>query len=265
MQDWSLRGYSRMVKIINVRDDSTKTHLYMIGDFHIGALGFEEDKLKKLVRRIKNDRFAKVIVMGDFCDAITSDDRRHNPNSIDLKYRTVQKQYLGIRDMLSPIKDKIIGVHFGNHDEVIWDKAEMNIPELLSIDFNTKYVEDFLLLKLRKGKHLFKIITTHGFGGSRTLGGNFNKLKQIIESFDFTPDIIGVGHFHRIDTILNCTVDENMKLQRKYFAFTGGFLNGYSLEGPTYISSKVMNPLPTGCVMFELYKDGTIVDNKILM
>jgi hypothetical protein len=254
-----------MVELIKVKTDSSKMNLYCIGDFHIGSVGFKETELRTIVSKIKRDPLAKVIVMGDLCDSITPLDRRYDSSSKDENYATVQEQYLGIKNILEPIKDKILVILQGNHDEVIWDKAELNIPELMAIDFKTKYADDFALVTAKIGNATHRIVATHGSGGARSFGGHFDRIKKVTDIFEFTPDIVAMGHFHRVDSVVHCVLDENLKPKNKFLGFTGGFLQGYVNGGKTYVSKVLMQPLPIGCIMFELNSDGTVKDNKILM
>jgi len=246
-------------------DFKNDINLWAIGDFHIGNLGFEEKKLRKVVDMIKKDGKAKVVIMGDLAEFINPRDARFDIECLDKNYDTVEKQYVAIRDILKPIKDKIIGVLMGNHDYRIKKDMGVDFPRFLSTDFNTNYLGNVGILRLNVGKMKYVVLALHGGGLATTIGGQINAIKKYSETLERKPDICLVGHYHRIDVIIDPKLTDTFETIAKYLAITGSFFNTYKDWSDNYANRRFYPPLPVGCVMFELKKDGTIQDHKIIL
>jgi len=240
-------------------------NLYSIGDFHTGNSGFEETKLRKLIKDIEKDKKAMVILMGDYGEFINPKDNRFDMDSLSPEYNTVEKQYVAIRNMLMPIKHKIIGLLMGNHDYKIKKDMGMDIPRLLSTDLGVEYLGNVGIIKFTVGKSKFTTLALHGGGLATTMGGQINAIKRYSENLDTKPDVCLVGHYHRIDVIIDPRLSNTFETITKYLAITGSFFSTYKNWDDNYANRRFYSPLPIGCVMFELRKDGSIKDNKILL
>jgi len=90
-----------------------------LGDIHRGSRGMDEELFyKTLDLIIEHD--LPVILMGDYGEFISKDDRRHDYAGLNLKYVTPEKQYRKIASDLEPIKDNIIALLAGNHEYTYW-------------------------------------------------------------------------------------------------------------------------------------------------
>ena len=240
-------------------------NLWAIGDFHCGNAGFEEDKLRAIIERIKKDKKAVVVLMGDYGEFINPKDERFDMDSLSPKYNTVEKQYVAVKNILEPIKDKIAGMLMGNHDYRIKKDFGMDIPRLLSTDFNVPYFGNVGILRLGVGKAKYIVLALHGGGKATTIGGQINSIKKYSEALERKPDVCLVGHYHRIDVIIDPKLTDTFETIAKYLAITGSFFNTYRGWFDNYANRRFYPPLPIGCVMFELKKDGKIQDHKIIL
>lgn len=253
-----------MKRSVTYKTKKKKVNLYALSDFHLGANGFAEDKLKNRIEEISKDKEALVIINGDVADFIRAGDPRFEMGEYNLDYPDIQHQYMAVKKILKPIKDKIILLTMGNHDHSVKKYYGWNVIQMLADDFNCDYTEDLCLLKIEMKDSTHRVLVTHGATGSSTLGGSIRWLKKRINALERAPDIGLMGHVHRLDVVLNARWNDDFDTSIKYIGFTGSYYDTYSDSGSNYGTRKAYPPLPIGCLMFELHKDGRIVDHKII-
>lgn len=64
------------MEIVNILTNR-KQNIYVIGDVHIGSKNFNKKAFEKMINKIKNDRNAKWIGIGDYIDSIVPGDPRY--------------------------------------------------------------------------------------------------------------------------------------------------------------------------------------------
>jgi len=244
-----------------------------IGDIHIGNIGFDEQKLRRLVKWISEKENVFWIGMGDYCECITLSDKRFDIKSIDPQFRDkldnlVPSQVALLAEILAPIKDKCIGLHEGNHDRKVRLKWQYDVVyelwRALGCKESIKILQDSAITRLRfirlvntnskTPSYTFDIFSTHGNVGGRKGGAKINRLEDCIGFFD--ADIYLIAHSHIKATESKCVVyaDQNMNLQhkKKVLAVTGCFLNGYVQDGSSYVEQMMLPPTATGVVKIML-------------
>lgn len=60
----------RVIRREEVYEPGDSYRLWGLGDFHAGAIDFDEAQLRKHVKEIAADPFARVVLMGDYGDLI---------------------------------------------------------------------------------------------------------------------------------------------------------------------------------------------------
>lgn len=95
-----------------------------LGDVQYGNINTDIDKFKDMVQWIKNKDNCYTVLMGDMCEGIITGDKRLDILSVAPELRTgidniAMAEYQGMRDMLMPIKDKILCSLRGNHGETM--------------------------------------------------------------------------------------------------------------------------------------------------
>ena len=191
-----------MVETINLECKKT-SNLWVLNDVHFGAKACRIDKFKERIEKIKKDKNAIVILNGDLLEAIHFNDPRFDIDSVDPKYNTVNKQYVGMRKILEPIKNKIVAVGDGNHEYKIKKYSGMDISRLYAEEFNAIYYGDALIIKLTIAKKEYNCLIIHGGSGSTTMTGNIGAIKKYADNMETTPDVVIMGHVHRLDLIHN--------------------------------------------------------------
>jgi UDP-2,3-diacylglucosamine pyrophosphatase LpxH len=241
-----------------------KIHLYWLNDLHVGAPACRIDRLVPRIKQIASDPFAKVILNGDYGDFIHSTDPRYTHDEVADPFREMSDQYIKIRELLLPIKDKIIAVGEGNHEFTMKKYAGFDITYMLSRDLDVPMYNDLALIKVKVGNHVYRVLTTHGATPSNNPNSALNWLKRVASDMVTQPDIIAMGHVHQIATQPEAKHNDDLKTTKiRYVALTGHYYDTYH-GGANYGSRKLFSPTPFGCVMFELHKDGQIIDHKII-
>jgi UDP-2,3-diacylglucosamine pyrophosphatase LpxH len=163
-------------------------HLYMIGDVHIGAHGFERKTFERYIREIAADPFAMVVVTGDLIDNATQGSK----GCVFSQRMMPQKQIELAIELLYPIRDKIIFWCDGNHEERTFRQTGSDPGYTMCLGLNCvdkyNYVHGFITLNA-KGK-AYKLYVTHNIGRTET------KLKTIARAHPDCDVVIG-GHIHQ--------------------------------------------------------------------
>lgn len=105
------------------RSNNTVVSIYPLGDIHVGAKGFDEQRFKQYVDRIAADPLAYWIGLGDYADLITTKD----PRSIMNMYEPGMYSPAALADpgawqrdrvleVVEPIRHKCLGLVPGNHE-----------------------------------------------------------------------------------------------------------------------------------------------------
>ncbi len=240
-----------------------------LSDMHVGNALCDKDKFRKCVRRIKDDPSRYTILMGDSFDSILPDgDKRYDTQAIDQELDTPQKQMNWLERELYPIREKIIGIHTGNHEETVRKRHFHDYTQELADNLEVKYLGwiAFTTLKLyRKNsteRHSYKIFSGHsGYGGGRA-GGNLNKIQDLAGSF--TADIYLTGHTHQIiaSKEILTSVDQHGHLveRARIFGVCGSFLKTYGVGTISYPEVKIMRPTRTGTITISIHPETQRLD-----
>lgn len=211
----------KVVKI-DLPQDILQLEIHPFADEHIGD---EHCDIKRLLARIdlvKNTPNAYCILNGDILDNATKtsigDTYTQEFNPMEQLKRAVE--------MFSPIKDKILAITHGNHENRTYKKEGINLSYLIArqLGLEDRYSPTSAVLFIRFGKMTrgyketngsgnvrkicYTIYTLHGSGGGRKEGAKAIRLADMASIIDC--DIYCHSHthlpmvmkqaFHRIDT-----------------------------------------------------------------
>lgn len=107
--------------------------------------------------------------------------------------------------LFEPIKDKIICITSGNHENRVYRMDGLDITELMAaqLGLSEKYTDTTALLFIRVGQqtkkrgnrpYVYSVYVTHGNGGGRKEGGKINRLADLAAIVD--ADIYIMSHTH---------------------------------------------------------------------
>jgi len=223
------------------REDAT-IKIVPIGDIHVGSKGFMQDSLQAMLDWIQeNDCY--VILMGDYGEFISKADKRYDYRQTDRKLYSPDKQFRLIKEMLLPIKDKILCVLAGNHEYSHWMHQSTDYGNWLALELDKKYCPDVAYIRLKlhrkaggkvRERRNVNLLATHGYTGART---DAYKVKIIQDMKSIIPDCHGylMGHVHRRGEALPTThlwVDNRERIRdfNQHYYFTGSYVKSYDIE-----------------------------------
>ena len=209
-----------------------------IGDIHRGSRGMDEGLFYQTLDYVK-ERKIPLILMGDYAEFISKDDRRHDYAGISFKYLTPDQQYRKVRDDFMELKDQIICVLAGNHEYTYWRNNDIDWANWLAAELGVPYCPDFAYIRImfhrdsgkRGARRSLNVLAHHGWTNARTDG---YKIKVIHDMKSVFPDchVYLMGHVHRLGEALPTShlwVDQRFKIRefsQRYF-FTGSFVKNY--------------------------------------
>ena len=242
---------------IDLPRELDRIELHTFADEHIGD---EQSDIKRLMQRIeyvKNTPHAYCILNGDIVDNAT---RTSIGDTYAQEFNPMEQLKIAT-EMFEPIKDKILCITSGNHENRTYQKEGINIAWLIAkqLGLAERYTPTSAVLFVRFGEYsravketngsgnirklCYTIYVLHGSGGGRKEGSKAIRLADLesiidtdiyIHSHTHLPMIMKQA-FHRIDPRNN-----TVALVNKLFVNTAANLNygGYGEAGAFKPSSK---------------------------
>ena len=170
-------------------------------DLHKGSKTCDLKAFKAFLQ--DHDQSTWYFTNGDLWDAIYFRDKRFKASG---HHHTDQDDPIDIEvaemvELLSPIKDRIICIGHGNHEETILKQCYTNMSKRLAQTLGVPYLGySFwfrLLLGWEGGGRVRSVdfYCSHGYGGgTRTEGGSITKYSRYADRF--LCDVFVVGHDH---------------------------------------------------------------------
>lgn len=196
--------------------------IHTFADEHIGDEHCDIKRLKERIEYVKNTPNAYCIMNGDILDNATK-------TSIGDTYTqelNPMQQLQYAMELFSPIKDKILCITHGNHENRTYKKEGINLSYLIAkqLGLEDRYTPTSAVLFIRFGtmsrglketnnnsnvrKICYTIYVLHGSGGGRKEGAKVIRLADMASIIDTDIYIHSHTHlplamkqgFHRIDT-----------------------------------------------------------------
>ncbi len=216
------------MKVNRVKTDGIKgkdLNLYFMGDFHIGSRDIDMRSILRDIDKIKKDKNALVILMGDTIDCALKHSVGAGAFDNDLN---PEEQIDTAITILTPIKKKILGVHNGNHAYRIEKETTLSPEKMIANSLGVPYLGDTCFHHIRFKDQTYVVYTMHGTGDIATYAGALSKITKSGE-YQFS-DISAMGHSHQLgfSSGTYLTVDKKDKTmieRRRYNILTGGYLN----------------------------------------
>jgi hypothetical protein len=173
-----------------------------IMDIHKGSKTCDIKAFKKYINEY--DEKTYFMTVGDLWDAIYFRDKRFKASGQDHsdKDDPIDEEIKEMVDLLSPIKDRIICVGHGNHEETVLKMCMTNMSKRLAIALDAPFLGYSYWVRLHLsgkgdgGVRQVDIFCSHGFGGGcRTEGGSITKYSKFSDRY--LCDIFIVGHDHK--------------------------------------------------------------------
>lgn len=211
--------------------------IHPMADLHIGDSMSDYKLIMERIDHIKNTPNAYCVLDGDLMDtavcASIGDTYGANLQPMEQLRQCVK--------IFEPIKEKILAVLPGNHENRVYKSDGLDITEVMcsQLGIPEKYSSTTALLFVRFGKashshgrknsrQLYTVYVTHGSGGGRKEGGKVNRLADLASIVD--SDIYIHAHTHlplifkeSFYRVSNCT--SSVALVDKLFINTSAALN----------------------------------------
>lgn len=209
----------KIIKIDLPRELSS-VELHTFADEHLGD---EHCDLKRLIQRIEYVRDtpnAYCILNGDIIDNAT----KTSIGDIYAQEFAPMEQLQRAVDLFGPIKDKILAITHGNHENRTYRNEGINLSSLMAaqLGLSNRYTATSAVLFVHVGEESrgrkdnkgrcrkigYTIYVLHGSGGGRKEGSKVNRLADMASIIDTDIYIHSHTHlpvvmkqaFHRIDT-----------------------------------------------------------------
>ena len=162
---------------VDLPSELTQIELHTFADEHIGD---EHSDIKRVLQRIeyvKNTPNAYCILNGDIIDNAT----RTSIGDIYTQVFNPMEQLKRAVELFAPIKDKILCITHGNHENRSYKKEGVNISSLIATQLGLadRYTPTSAVLFIRFGKDApvnhyrkfrYTVYVLHGSGGGRKEG-----------------------------------------------------------------------------------------------
>lgn len=175
--------------------------IHPMADLHIGDSQCDYKLILEKIEYIRNTKNAYCILDGDLMDTAIA-------SSIGDTYAAnlqPMEQLKHCVKIFEPIKDKILAVPPGNHENRVYKSDGIDMTEIMcgQLGISGRYSPTTALLFVRFGERktahhgrpqLYTVYITHGSGGGRREGGKVNRLADLASIVD--ADIYIHGHTH---------------------------------------------------------------------
>ena len=175
-----------------------KITIIPISDVHIGDKQADLKSFKETIDRIKNEPNTYTILNGDLCNVAL----KNSKSDVYSDELTPMEQVLRVIEFLEPIKDKILVMSNGNHEERIAKETSIDVLYLVAkqLKIEQVYSPSWWYLYLSFGesnKHksvLYTITGYHGSGSGQTSGAKINRAKKMSQVI--LADVYLMSHVH---------------------------------------------------------------------
>jgi len=254
-----------------------EVQLIILSDLHYGNPYCSAKHFLRTVDFIKNNDHCYCLLNGDLCEAAI----RTSKGEIYKQVGTPDDQKRQVTDWLLPIKDKILGMTTGNHENRIYDMAGTDISAYIAERLGIPYCPDGFLSKVIYGDYNNHTTgkpfvswgyISHGYGGARTKAAKAVKVERM--SYWVQADFYAMSHDHVVNIAPDvCLIPDNrgtptdngflsgrVNAKRKMLVKTNAFIKwgGYAEAGgfpPSDLSSPVINLLTPYSEQWKMYPE----------
>lgn len=203
-----------------------------IADVHIGDKNSNIKLFEETLERIKNEPNTYTIINGDLCNMAL----KNSKSDVYEDSLSPMEQVLRIVKYLEPIKDKILLISTGNHEDRTLKETNIDVMRLIAreLGIEDRYCNSWWYLYLSFGKTTkrqraitYGITGIHGYGGGRRSGGKINNLEDM--SKVVIADLYLMSHTHKPISTKGCIYipyyqSKVLSKQEMYYLMTNSFL-----------------------------------------
>lgn len=193
---------SDMVPIIRVFPNRPDITVYPVFDLHLGAAECMEAEWALFKRRVLDDPNAYVVIGGD----MINNGIKSSVTNVYAETMRPREQKKRLVEELTPLRDRIICMTGGNHEQRTAKEADQNpmYDVACKLDLEDLYRENgcFVVLRFgeKKGNGLlnptYTMAVLHGAGGGMYIGSGANRGERYGAVIDGL-DVLITGHTHK--------------------------------------------------------------------
>ena len=251
-------------------EDFASIEIHTFADLHIGDVHCDLENIHERIEAVKAKDNAFVILNGDIMNNAT----KTSVSDCYAEDIPPMEQLQRFVSLFEPVKDKILAVTSGNHENRTYNKEGIDLTAVAcqQLGVEDKYAKTGALIFVkfgqgkkhdnnRKSKQLYTIYCTHGSGGGRKEGAKAIRLADManivdsdifIHSHTHLPMVMKQG-FYRVDRS-NSSVSKVDKL----FVNTSAMLN-YGGYGEAF----EFKPSSKDCPVIYLYSKQRRMEAKL--
>lgn len=220
---------------VNLNDECgeivDKLTIIPIADVHIGDKLSNLKLLKEVLERIKKEKHTYTIINGDLCNMAL----KNSKSDVYSDNLSPMEQVLKATDLLEGIKNKILVISSGNHEDRTQKETNIDVTRLIAkqLGIEDRYANGWWYLYLTFGKDIrgrqitYGITGIHGYGGGRKSGGKINRLEDMSQVV--IADLYLMSHTHKPIGTKNCIYmpyyqSKALSKQEMYYLMTNSFL-----------------------------------------
>lgn len=229
---------------IDLSQDLKALEIHTFADLHIGDKSCDIQLVKDRINAVRDNPNAYCILNGDIINNAT----KTSVSDCYAEELSPMEQIQLFTTLFEPIKDKILAITNGNHENRTYVKEGVDITALCTkqLGIYDRYSKEGILIFLRFGKQntdhhelpvRYVIYATHGSGGGRKEGAKAIRLADMASIVD--ADIYIHSHTHLPMVMKQAyyrtdVINSKFQLVDKLFVNTSSYLNyggyGQSLE-----------------------------------
>lgn len=211
-----------------IHDDVT---IIPIADVHIGDKLANLKRLKEALQRIKEEPNTYTIINGDLCNMAL----KNSKSDVYSDNLSPMEQVLTATELLEGIKNKILVISTGNHEDRTTKETNIDVTRLIAkqLGIEDRYADGWWYLYLTFGKDnkgraiTYGITGIHGYGGGRKSGGKINRLEDMSQVV--IADLYIMSHTHKPISTKSCIYipyyqSRALSKQEMYYLMTNSFL-----------------------------------------
>ena len=198
MPESELRWFGKVLS-----PDFQEIRAIVLSDLHLGNPYSSLNSFARTIKFIQDNDNCFCWLNGDLLEAVT----KQSKGDIYTQQLTPQQQRDDVLDLLMPIKDKILGMTTGNHEQRIYNETGVDLSADIANSLSVPYRPEGMLFKLSFGEgndfhkdkpFVFWCYITHGFGGARTKGAKAVKVERV-GAWLPRCDFIAMSHDHVVN------------------------------------------------------------------
>lgn len=194
---------------IDLSSELEEIEIHPLSDWHIGDAHHDAIHTEAILKHIKETPNAYCILGGDMMDTAIANSVG---DTYGAKLQPMEQLKLCVK-LFEPIKDKILCIVPGNHENRIYKYDGIDLTAMMAsqLGLAARYSSTAALLFVRFGrlnrrtaenrKTIYTIYVAHGSGGGKRVGGKLNRLEDMANIVD--ADIFLMGHTHQPAIIRN--------------------------------------------------------------